>query len=39
MFPRKLTKPIAIGTASIAVGIGIYAIVNSRSGNGASGTV
>ena len=38
MFSRKLTRPIAIGTAAIAVSIGGYAIVNSSSGNGASGT-
>ena len=35
---RKLTRPIAIGAAAIAVGIGAYAIVNSSSGNDASGT-
>jgi hypothetical protein len=38
MFSRKLTRSIAIGTAAIAVAIGAYAIVNSSSGNGASGT-
>jgi hypothetical protein len=35
---RKLTRSIAIGTAAFAVGVGGYAIVNSRSGNSASGT-
>ncbi|MDX6543655.1 MAG: hypothetical protein QOK32_1258, partial [Gaiellaceae bacterium] len=29
---RKLTRSIAIGTAAFAVGVGGYAIVNSRSG-------
>jgi len=38
MFSRKLTKPIAIGTAAIAVAIGAYAIVNPSSSNGASDT-
>ena len=38
MFSRKLTRPIAIGTAAIAVAIGAYAIVNQGSSNGASGT-
>jgi hypothetical protein len=38
MFSRKLTTSIAIGTAAIAVAIGAYAIVNSSSSNGASGT-
>jgi hypothetical protein len=38
MFSRKLTRPIAIGTAAIAVAIGAYAIVNSSSSNDASGT-
>ena len=38
MFSRKLTKPIAIGTAAIAVAIGAYAIGNSGSSNGASDT-
>jgi len=38
MFPRKLTRSIAIGTGAIAVAIGAYAIVNSGSSNGASGT-
>ena len=38
MFSRKLTRSIAIGTAAITVAIGAYAIVNSNSTNGASGT-
>ena len=38
MLSRKLTTSIAIGTAAIAVAIGAYAIVNSSSGNGDSGT-
>jgi hypothetical protein len=38
MFSRKLTRSIAIGAAAIAVAIGAYAIVNSSSSNGASGT-
>jgi hypothetical protein len=38
MFSPKLTKPIAIGTAAIAVGMGAYAIVDPASSNGASGT-
>jgi len=38
MFSRKLTKPIAIGTAAIAVAIGAYAIVNPSSSDGASDT-
>jgi hypothetical protein len=38
MFSRKLTRSVAIGTAAIAVAIGAYAIVNSGSSNGASGT-
>jgi hypothetical protein len=38
MFSRKLTRPITIGTAAIAVAIGAYAIVNSSSGYSASGT-
>ena len=38
MFPRKLTRSIAIGTVAIAAAIGAYAIVNSGSSNGASGT-
>jgi hypothetical protein len=31
MFPRKLTRSIAIGTAAIAVAIGAYTSVNSSS--------
>jgi hypothetical protein len=38
MLSRKLTRSIAIGIAAIAVAIGAYAIVNSSSSNGASGT-
>ena len=38
MFSRKLTRSIAIGTAAIAVAIGAYAIVDSSSSSGASGT-
>jgi hypothetical protein len=38
MLSRKLTRSIAIGIAAIAVAIGAYAIVNSSSNNGASGT-
>jgi hypothetical protein len=38
MSSRKLTRAIAAGAATIAVAIGGYAIVNSNSGNGASGT-
>ena len=38
MFSRKLAKPIAIGTAAIAVAIGGFAIVNSNSSNGVPGT-
>jgi hypothetical protein len=38
MFSQKLTRPIAIGAAAIAVAIGAYALVNSGSSNGASGT-
>jgi hypothetical protein len=38
MFSRKLTRSIAIGTAAIAVALGAYAIVDSSSSNGASGT-
>ena len=37
MSSRKLTRPVAIGTAAITVAIGAYAIVNSGSSNGASG--
>ena len=35
---RKVTRSIAIGTAAIAVAIGAYAIGNSHSSTGASGT-
>jgi hypothetical protein len=38
MFSRNLTRPITIGVAAIAVAISAYSIVNSSSGNGASGT-
>ncbi|MDX6668875.1 MAG: hypothetical protein QOK04_2255 [Solirubrobacteraceae bacterium] len=38
MSSRKLTRSIAAGAAAIAVAIGGYAIANSSSGNGASGT-
>jgi hypothetical protein len=38
MFFRTLTRPTVLGTAAIAVAIGAYAIVNSSSSNGASGT-
>jgi hypothetical protein len=38
MFSRKLTRPIAIGTAAITVAISAYAIANPGSSNGASGT-
>src|SRR3984893_14884751 len=38
MSSRKLTRAIAAGAATIAVAIGGYALVNSTSGNGASGT-
>jgi hypothetical protein len=38
MFSRKLTRPIAIGTAAIAVAIGAYAIVDPSSSSGASDT-
>jgi hypothetical protein len=37
MFSRKLTRFVAAGIAALAVAIGGYAIVNSSSGNGASG--
>jgi hypothetical protein len=37
MFSRKLTTSIAIGIAAVAVAFGAYEIVNSRSGNSASG--
>ena len=38
MFSRKLTRSVAIGTATIAVAIGAYAIVNPSFSNGATGT-
>lgn len=38
MFSNKLTTSIAVGAAAIAAAVGAYAIVNSGSGNGASGT-
>jgi hypothetical protein len=38
MFSRTLIWFIAVGIASVAVAIGAYAIVNSSSSNGASGT-
>jgi hypothetical protein len=38
MFSGKLLRSIAIGAAATAVAIGAYAIVNSSSSNGASGT-
>jgi hypothetical protein len=38
MFRHKLTTSIAVGAAAIAAAVGAYAIVNSGSGNGASGT-
>jgi hypothetical protein len=38
MFSRKLSRSIAVGAAAIAVAIGAYAIVNSSSSNGASGS-
>jgi hypothetical protein len=38
MFSRNLARPIAIGVVAIAVAISAYSIVNSSSGNGASGT-
>jgi hypothetical protein len=38
MFSRKLTRLVAIGTAATSVAIGAYAIGNSTSSNGASGT-
>src|SRR5436305_2200564 len=38
MSSRKLIRSIAAGAAAIAVAIGGYAIANSNSGNGASGT-
>jgi hypothetical protein len=38
MSSRKLTRSIVAGAAAIAVAIGGYAIADSSSGNGASGT-
>jgi hypothetical protein len=38
MFSRTLIWFIAVGIASVAVAIGAYAIVNSSSSNGVSGT-
>jgi hypothetical protein len=38
MLARKPTMPIAIAVTALAVGIGMYAIANSSSKNGASGT-
>lgn len=38
MFSRKLTRPVAVGTAAIAVAIGAYAIVNPSSSHGAPDT-
>jgi len=38
MFSRKLTRPVAVGAAAIVVAVGAYAIVNSTSSNGGSGT-
>ena len=38
MFSRKLTKFVAAGAAAVAVAIGGFAIGNSSSSNGASGT-
>jgi hypothetical protein len=38
MFSRKLTKFVAAGAAAVAVAIGGFAIGNSNSSNGASGT-
>jgi hypothetical protein len=38
MFPRTLIWFIAVGIAAVAVAIGAYAIVNSSSSNGVSGT-
>jgi hypothetical protein len=37
MLSQKLTRSLALGTAAVVVAIGAYAIVNSSSGNGASG--
>jgi hypothetical protein len=38
MFSRKLTRPIAVGTAAIAVATGAYAILNRSPSNGVSDT-
>ena len=38
MSSRRLTRYVAAGAAAVAVAIGAYAIVDSSSGNGASGT-
>jgi len=38
MFFRKLTRPVAAGTAAIVVAVGAYAILNSTSSNGVSGS-
>jgi hypothetical protein len=38
MFSRKLTRFVAAGAAAVAVAIGGFAIGNSSSSNGASGT-
>ena len=38
MFPRKLTTTIAAGAVAIAVAIGAYAVGDSNSSDGASGT-
>jgi hypothetical protein len=38
MSSRNLARPIAIGVAAIAIAISAYSIVDSNSGNGASGT-
>jgi hypothetical protein len=38
MCPRKLTRPIAIGAAAIALAIGGYAIADQSSSDGVSGT-
>src|SRR5438309_676002 len=38
MFSRKLTRSVAAGTIALGVAIGAYAIVNSTSGNGVSGS-
>src|SRR5437763_16141277 len=38
MSSRKLTRSIAAGAAGIAIALGGFAIANSNSGNGASGT-